>query len=54
MIGQSILDYIMQDRYAPLYGATYKGMTCINNEDLNIRAKSKDTNKCVYAIKASA
>lgn len=53
-IGQAILDFIMQDRFDPLYGCTYKAMTTINNDDLAIRCKVKDANKCVYAIKASA
>lgn len=54
MIGQSILDYIMSPRFDPLYGCEYKAMTCINNDDLNIRCKTKDTNRVIYAIKASA
>ncbi len=53
-IGQAVLDYIMQNRYDPLYGVTYKAMTVINNDDLATRCKIKDANKCVYAIKASA
>lgn len=53
-IGQSVLDYIMQDRFDPMYGVTYKAMTVINNDDLAIRCKVKDANKCVYAIKANA
>lgn len=53
-IGQAILDYIMADRYDPMFGCTYKAMTVINNDDLAIRCKVKDANKCVYAIKASA
>lgn len=53
-IGQAILDYCMQDRYDPLYGCTYKAMTTVNNDDLAIRCKVKDANKCIYAIKASA
>lgn len=53
-VGQSTLDYIMSDRYDPLYGETYKAMTVINNDDLAIRCKVKDANKCVYAIKATA
>lgn len=54
MIGQGVLDYIMQDRYDPLYGVTYKAMCCINNDELNIRCKVKDANKVVYAMKANA
>ena len=53
-IGQAILDFVMADRYDPMYGCTYKAMTVVNNDDLAIRCKVKDANKCVYAIKASA
>ena len=53
-IGQAVLDYIMADRYDPLYGCTYKAMTVVNNDDLAIRCKVKDANKCVYAIKANS
>lgn len=53
-IGQGVLDYIMADRFDPLYGCQYKAMTTINNDDLAVRCKVKDANKCIYAIKASA
>lgn len=53
-IGQAILDSVMVDRYDPMYGVTYKAMTVVNNDDLAIRCKVKDANKCIYAIKASA
>ena len=53
-IGQGTLDYIMSDRYDPMYGRTYKAMTVVNNEDLAIRCKVRDATKCVYAIKATA
>ncbi len=53
-IGQAVLDYVMSDRYDPMYGCTYKAMTVVNNDDLAIRCKVKDANKCIYAIKASA
>ena len=54
MIGQAILDYVMSDRYDPMFGCTYKAMTVVNNDDLAVRCKVKDANKCIYAIKASA
>lgn len=53
-IGQAILDSVMVDRYDPMFGVTYKAMTVINNDDLAIRCKVKDANKCIYAIKANA
>ena len=48
------MDFVKADRYDPMYGCTYKAMTVVNNDDLAIRCKVKDANKCVYAIKASA
>ena len=53
-VGQGVLDYIMADRYDPVYGCQYKAMTTINNDDLAVRCKVRDANKCVYAIKANA
>lgn len=53
-VGQSILDYIMQDRYDPEYGCVYDALTCCNNPELAERCKIKTANKVVYAIKASA
>ena len=53
-IGQAVLDSIMSDKYDPLYGVEYKALTTINNDDLAMRCKVKDANKCVYAIKANA
>lgn len=53
-IGQPVLDYIMSDRYDPVYNVTYKAMTVINNDDLASRCKVKDATKCVYALKATA
>ena len=53
-IGVGILDYIMASRYDPIYACEYNAMICLNNDDLNIRCKEKNANKCVYAIKANA
>jgi hypothetical protein len=53
-VGQAILDYLMQDRYDPLYGVTYPALNVINNDDLATRCKVKDAKKCIYAIKANA
>lgn len=53
-VGQPLLDYVMQDRYDPVYGVWYKAMTCVNNDDLASRCKVRDANKVVYAIKANA
>lgn len=54
-VGAGVLDFIMtQDRFDPLYGCWYKAMSAINNDDMNIRCKTKDTTKCLYIIKANA
>ncbi len=53
-VGQAVLDYLMQDRYDPLYGVTYPALNVINNDDLATRCKVKDAKKCIYAIKANA
>lgn len=53
-VGLSALDYIMRDRYDPLYGETYKALTVCNNDDLADRCRTKDARKVVYAIKGSA
>lgn len=53
-IGQAVLDYIMSDRYDPLYGVTYGALNCCNNEDLATRCKVRNAPKVVYAIKANA
>ena len=53
-IGQAILDYIMADRYDPVYGMTYCAINCCNNDDLAERCKVKYAPKVVYAIKANA
>jgi len=54
-IGQSVLDFIMASRYDAIYGVEYNAMSCLNNDDLNIRCKElKTSTKCIYAIKANA
>lgn len=53
-VGQSLLDFLMQDRYDPLYGCTYPAIQTVNSEDLNTRCKIKNAPKVIYAIKANA
>lgn len=53
-IGQGVLDYVMDDRYDPEYGTTYRAMTVTNNDELAARCKVKNANRCVWAIKAGA
>jgi hypothetical protein len=52
-IGQSVLDYLMADRFDPEYGVTYKALNVRNNDDLASRCKVSNAEKVIYAIKAS-
>jgi len=53
-IGQAVLDFLMKDRYDPVYGQLYPALNCCNNPDLASRCKSTVAKKVVYAIKANA
>lgn len=52
-IGQAILDYLMKDRYDPVYGQMYTALNCCNNPDLATRCKAPTAKKVIYAIKAT-
>lgn len=54
MVGQSVLDFLMTDRYDPVYGVTYDALNCINNDDLAERCKVKNAPKVIYVIKANS
>lgn len=50
-LGIGVLDYIMADRYDPLYGITYGALTVVDaNDDLADRCKVKNAPKVIYAI----
>ena len=53
-VGQPILDYLMSDRYDPVYGETYGALNVVNRPELQDRCKVKDAPKVIYAIKANA
>ena len=53
-VGQSILDYLMADRFDPMYGQAYGALDCIDAPELSERCKVKGAPKVIYAIKASA
>ena len=53
-IGQSILDYIMADRFDPVYSQSYGALDCIDSPELSERCKVKGAPKVIYAIKANA
>lgn len=54
MVGQSILDFLMVDRYDPMFGETYGALNVINSPELQERCKVKMAPKVIYAIKATA
>ena len=50
-IGLPILDYIMNDRYDPIYNTTYGALTLVDSsDDLSDRCKIKNAPKVIYAI----
>ena len=53
-IGQSVLDFIMADRFDPVYGQPYGALDCIDSPELSERCKVKGAPKVIYAIKATA
>lgn len=53
-VGQSILDFLMADRYDPVYAQAYPALDCINAPELSERCKVKGAPKVIYAIKATA
>ena len=53
-VGQSILDYLMADRYDVVYGQSYGALDCKNSPELSERCKVKGAPKVIYAIKATS
>lgn len=53
-IGQSVLDYLMADRYDPVFGQAYGALDCIDSPELSERCKVKGAPKVIFAIKATA
>ena len=53
-IGQSILDYLMSDRFDAVYGQPYGALDVVNSPELSERCKVKGAPKVIYAIKATA
>lgn len=54
MIGQAVLDFIMSDRYDPLYGETYGALNVVNAPELQDRCKVKNAPRVIYSIKANS
>lgn len=53
-VGMGVLDYIMADRYDPVYGQAYGALNVCNAPDLEDRCKVKGSPKVIYSIKANA
>lgn len=53
-VGQSVVDYLMSDRYDPICGQAYGALNVIDNPELSERCKVKGAPKVIYAIKANA
>ena len=47
-------DYLMTDRYDPMYGQTYGALSCCNNQEMADRCKVKGAPKVIWAFKANA
>lgn len=52
-IGTGTYDFMMTDRFDPIYGQTYGALSCCNNPDMADRCKVKGAPKVIWAIKAS-
>lgn len=53
-IGLGVYDFICKDQYDADTGETYKALSCCNDDDMLIRCKVPDANKCVWSVKATA
>ena len=53
-VGQSIIDFIMADRYDPVYGVMYEALNVVNAPDLEERCRVKNARRAIYVIKANA
>ena len=53
-VGQGTYDFMMTDRYDPLYGETYGALSCCNNPEMAERCKVKGAPKVIWSIKATA
>ena len=52
--GSGVYDFLMTDRYDPMYGTTYPALSCCNNTEMADRCKVKGAAKVIWAIKATA
>lgn len=52
--GLGVYDFCIKPQYDPEYGVTYDAMTCINDDNMAGRCKTKGANKVIWSIKATA
>lgn len=52
-IGLGVYDFIIKDQVDPDTGEVYKGLSCINNDEMADRCKIKGAKKVIWSIKAS-
>lgn len=53
-LGLGVYDYIIKDQYDAQTGATYKALTCCNDDEMASRCKVKDAKKVVWSVKATS
>jgi hypothetical protein len=53
-IGQAIADYLMADRYDPVYSQTYGALNVCNAPELAERCKIKNAPKVIFSLKATS
>lgn len=53
-VGLSVCDFLMADRFDPIYGQSYNALDCVDNPEMSERCKVKGAPKVIYAIKATS
>ena len=53
-VGFGVTDSLLRDLYDADTGKTYKALSCCNNPDIANRCKSKDAEKVIWSIQATA
>ena len=53
-IGMGVTDFLMTNRYDPMYEQYYPALDFVNNPEMSERCKVKGARKAIYSIKATA
>jgi hypothetical protein len=53
-VGFGVTDLLLRDQYDASTGRTYKALSCCNNPDIAYRCKSRDAEKVIWSIQATA